>query len=532
RPNHPDEFAVATSSGISTGTYSDVAVEFQTSVRNLTTSQFSSVAIGPFGNWVMGGGNRVGNELFNVIELNSPTEGYWAPSSPYWTGTFCEWSQLQPATVIFSGTDFVPLEPYIRSQDFGLTPALSFLGTLSSTLTQYLPSALWETISFPYSQDTVWIHALHGTIQADSVVIVESRNCSDCSFYYTVPVTIPEGDSLPVLDPFHARFFIYGTAVGRTGIYMSQDAIKFSKVPVFYEVAETAADIPTSLSLSGDLNYLWAGTTTGKIYRLSNLTLALDSITASVLSDYCIVAKDVFEFPEMAGRYITNVTVDPTNDNNVMVTLGNYGNDKYVYITENALDSLPTFVSAQGNLPAMPVYDGIFELHGSGIAILGTDMGVFTTQDVFAGAPQWAPDLEGMGDLPVTDLKQQTLVHPYQQNVGYIAAASYGRGLYYDTTYYVPVGIDPDPGSGTAAYATLQIHPNPVRQTTNVTYTLPETMAVTAYLYDLSGRLMTTCSFGKQLRGIHTSLLDLGSLSAGTYIVRINQAYGKIIKTN
>ncbi|MBL7138534.1 MAG: T9SS type A sorting domain-containing protein [Bacteroidales bacterium] len=531
RPNHPEEFAIATSNGIATGTYSAVAFEFQTSNKNLVTSQFNSVSIAPIGNWMMGGGVRVGTELFNVFSLNSPTDGLVVPAYSFRTGTFCEWSQLQPASIFFSGTNFYPGEPYVRSEDFGLTSALSFLETISSTLTQYLPSSLWETAYFPYSQDTLWIYARAGTIEADSTVIVQSMNCYECGFYYTVPVTIPQGDSLPVLDPFHSRFFIYGTAGGRSGVYMTQDAIKFYKVPVWYQIGETGADILTCMALSSDLNYLWAGTETGKIYRFSNLTLALDEVTASVLSPYCIVSTDIFEYPEMAGRYVTNVVVDPNNDNNVMVTLGNYGNDNYVYVAENALDSLPDFLSAQGNLPRMPVFDGIFELHGSGRAVLGTDMGVFTTSDVFAGSPEWAQDYTGMGDLPVTDLKQQTLVHQYVQNVGYIAAATYGRGIFYDTTFFTPVGIDPVQGSGTVR-TVLQIHPNPVQMSAKVTYTLTETMPVIAHVYDLAGRLITTTSFGTQLRGTHTSVLDMSSLPSGTYIVRVNQSYGKVVKTN
>lgn len=530
RPNSANEFAIATSNGVSTGTFNGESFEFQTTNKNLTTTQFNSVTIGPIGNWIMGGGLRVGTELFNVFQMNTPTDGAVVPSS-FRTGTFSQWSQLQPFTVLFSGTNFYPAEPYVRSEDLGLTPALSFLGTISSSLTQYLPSALWETINFQYSQDTLWIYARPGTIEADSTVIIGSHNCSNCSLSVTVPVTIQQGDSLAVLDPFHSRFFIYGTASGRSGIYMTQDAIKFYKVPAFYQVAETGSDIPTGLTLSNDLNYLWAGTETGKLYRISNLTRALDSITASVLSSYCIVSTDVFEYPEMAGRYITNVVVDPTNDNNVMVTLGNYGNDNYVYLTENALDSLPEFVSVQGNLPHMPVFDGIVEMSGSGKVILGTDFGIFTSSNIYSGNPTWEEDYAGMGDLPVTDLKQQLEVHPFIQNVGYIAAASYGKGLFYDTTYYTPVGIGPVPGTG-RLNASLQIHPNPVRKTANVTYTLTESAPVVAYVYDLAGRLMSTTSFGTQPAGTRTSVLDMSSLPSGTYIVRVNQAYGKIVKTN
>jgi hypothetical protein len=360
---------------------------------------------------------------------------------------------------------------------------------------------------------------------------MKSMNCYECTFEFMVPTTIVVGDSMAVLDPYHSRFFIYGTATGRSGVYMTQDAIKFYKIPQWIQIGETGADILTGMALTSDLNYLWAGTETGKLYRFSNLTLALDSVSGSVLSSYCIVSTDVFEYPEIAGRYVTNVVIDPNNDNNLMVTLGNYGNENFVYVTQNALDSLPTFASVQGNLPAMPVFDGIFEMHGGGKAIIGTDLGVFSTSNVFSGSPDWAQDLSGMGDLPVTDLLQQTYEHYNAQNTGYIAAATYGKGLFYDTTYYIEVGIDPGQTSGKAA-SLLQIHPNPVKNSANVTYTLTESTAVVASVYDLAGRLMLTTSFGTQLSGTQTSVIDMSMLPSGTYIVKVNQAYGKIVKTN
>ncbi len=531
RPNSTNEFAIATSNGISIGMFDGQTFSYQTTNKNLSTAQFNSVSMTRLDSWIMGGGIRVGTEIFNAVPQNAPTDGYVPPTSSR-TGTFGQWSQLMPNTVFFSGTGFYPnFEPYVRSENLGETTAISFLGGISSSLTDYLPSALWETTDFAYSQDTIWLHARQGTIEADSILIMKSMNCYECEFEFIVPTTISQGDSMAVLDPYHSRFFIYGTASSRSGVYMTQDAIKFYKVPRWILIGETGTDILTSMALSGDMNYLWAGTVTGKLYRFSNLTLALDSLHGSVLSSYCIVAKDVYEYPEMAGRYVTNVVIDPNNDNNVLVTLGNYGNENYVYVAQNGLDSLPTFINAQGNLPAMPVFDGIFEMHGGGKAIIGTDLGVFSTSNVFTGSPDWAQDLGGMGNLPVTDLLQQTWEHYSVQNTGYIAAATYGNGLFYDTTYYIHVGIDPGQTSGKAT-TLLQIHPNPVKNSANVTYTLNESTAVIAYVYDLAGRLMLTTSFGTQLSGTQTSVLDMSSLPCGTYIVKVNQAYGKIVKTN
>ena len=86
--------------------------------------------------------------------------------------------------------------------------------------------------------------------------------------------------------------------------------------------------------------------------------------------------------------------------------------------------------------------------------IIGTDNGIYSTNDVLSGI--WASDNAGMGSVPVFMLKQQTtyqppvyidnngqvFTYPGIQNWGAIYAASYGKGLFVDTTF-ITVGIDP-----------------------------------------------------------------------------------------
>ena len=207
------------------------------------------------------------------------------------------------------------------------------------------------------------------------------------------------------------------------------------------------------MTVSKDLNYLWAGTTKGHLVRVSNLQLANTYATADVNSGTCIVATEIFgtsSFPFLANRYVTSVNFAQDNDNIVLVTLGNYGNSDYVYMTENALDSLPTFRLVQGNLPAMPVYSGIMEMSDHNKVILGTDFGVFTTDDISMTSPLWSPSYDGLGDAPVTMVKQQNINYYPIQNYGNIYISTFGRGLFMDTTYYVPNSQFPYPRQNAA----------------------------------------------------------------------------------
>jgi hypothetical protein len=104
----------------------------------------------------------------------------------------------------------------------------------------------------------------------------------------------------------------------------------------------------------------YIGTESGNVFRISNLTYANSAATASITSALCVVStQQIKSFP---NRTITSISVDPKNPQHIIVTLGNYGFDEYVYNIDNALDSLPTFTSVQGNLPLGPVYSSLIEL--------------------------------------------------------------------------------------------------------------------------------------------------------------------------
>ena len=102
---------------------------------------------------------------------------------------------------------------------------------------------------------------------------------------------------------------------------------------------------------------VWAGTSQGKLYRLTNVTAAEDSLTGWVGNSNYVITQSTFDttvYHRFAGRYITSIAISPGDNNKVMLTLGNYGNTNYIYTTTDGLDSIPVFNPSQGNLPAMP----------------------------------------------------------------------------------------------------------------------------------------------------------------------------------
>jgi hypothetical protein len=292
------------------------------------------------------------------------------------------------------------------------------------------------------------------------------------------------------------------------------------------------------IAVSNDLGVLWAGTTTGKLFRLTNITFANDSTTACVDSAGCVIGHASYDstvYSQFKNRYITSIAIAPDN-HTVLVTLGNYGNSTYVYKTTNGLDVTPAFTQVQGTLPLMPVYTGMFEMSNPGIVIVGTDFGIFSTNDISAASPTWTVQNTGTGNVPVTMIKQQTnqgLSYYRPNNYGDLYLASFGRGLFFDDTFGIILGTDPiytKPAAGNK----LKVQPNPFTNEVNISYKIGKTAPVHAMVYDLSGRMIFSTSFGTQQPGEYIQVLNLESLSNGTYIIKLDygsgSTFGKAMK--
>ncbi len=540
RPNDPAQLVIATDKGVSIGTVASGLITYQLDIKNYVTSQINTLAITKEKNWVMGGGESVGTQMIGTNHPNDPRNG-----SEIWidtgggddggNGGYCEWSMINPNTVMISRRG-ITTEPFRRSEDLGVTVSPTFTGTLAFAAADILPTHLWESFDFEQTRDSVKFIAKDSAIVAGTVLTVLSYNAK-FPFQYIVPVTIPKGDSIMIPDVVQSRFFI----TAADGIYMSKDVLNFGKDPTWFRLASVGSSDPlTHMAMTDNLNYLWASTSNSKLVRISNLAEAYDSATANNFSSACVVKTDVFtsaKLPFLNGRYVTSVAIDPNNANNVVVTLGNNGNSEYVYMTNNALDSIPTFRSIQGNLPAMPVYCALIEMTDGSHVILGTEFGIFSTTDVTVTSPVWETDYANLGNVPVMMIKQQTNkgIHDYYPmlNWGAIYIATYGSGIFIDTTYYTPLGIAPVTAQGKAS-GVLQVMPNPASGMVTVSYQLDSQVNPVLSMYDLTGRTVLTRNLGNQQAGTHTTTVDMSGYQGGTYILRLNwgsgNAYGKVIR--
>ena len=423
--------------------------------------------------------------------------------------------------------------PIYRSDDLGATVSLHAFHPAQTNQRNFLPPMLlWESLNYTKSRDSLTFYA-EENLPAGTQIWMRSKN-SRYPFKYTLPTALQSGDSIRVKDIIATKLF-YGlqTTSSGFGVFMTHGAMDFTKAPAWFRILAPQGN-PQSFGVSNDGNYLWVGTINGILYRLGNLNEAYDAYTASMDSaDYAI---QVLRIDDFNTRAITSISVDPVNPNHVIVTLGNYGNDHYVYRSTNATAANPVFTSVQGsNLPAMPVYSSLIEMNDPNVVILGTERGVFTTKNINQANPTWTKEAGDMGDVAVFQIRQQLINKPAMivpidstnfetfpgvDNYGKIYVATYGRGIY-RTTRFVGIGelpVYPDK----TAQARLHIYPNPASEVLFIDYNATQAAKVEVSVIDLSGRIIKQQNYGLLSAGKQTLRLDIGQMKQGVYLIQLS----------
>lgn len=537
----PNKFFVASEYGIAS--FNTSTSEYKSYNKFLNISSLNSVSVG-INEKVLVGENKYGVLYFPMFETVEQDAEQVLPGR----GGLVEQSILSEENIIISlealqGTQ----EQMFRSQDNGTAFGQNFLkddiGISGDTEyeAEFIQFELWESFNNPYSEETLYFKAGEDTsYSAGDKVYVQSKTVG-YPFEYTLESNLNSGDSVQVVDPVAARLFIAAEDSREAELWMTPEVHKFGVEPVWFQIAEFGRDeIPSAIEVSKDGNQVYVGVENGVVYRLNNVAMANDSATAMFDSPESVITNDTIFM--MEDRMITSVTVDPTDNDHVVVTLGNYGNEDYVYETFNATADEPNFESIQFNLPNVPVFSSLVEMNNSNHVMVGSEFGIFSLE-----GETWTLDGGEMGAVPVTALRQQTensesitiavgelggetVYKTYKgiTNYGVIFASTYGRGMWKSRNF---VGVDEiEPGNGEAQSSTLTMYPNPAVD--KVTIDLNEDMneKTVVRILDMQGRVVLEKHVSEQ--GNSTSI-EIGFLKPGQYMVRTiagnNTETGKLI---
>jgi hypothetical protein len=539
RPGSPSTFYVGCDGGVFKTI--DGGMTFIQSNRNYNVTQFYTVAFkangwaasGNSGNMVMGGTqdngtqyiNSLGNTEMSAIEIDGGDGGY------------CEFASLNPNalfTTVYHGTlrrspnDGAGLAEFYNNRINGLNPGSGF--NVAGFIT---PIALWESTKDLGSPDSV-TYVVPSAVSAGTTFNVASF-ISPNQISYTTPVALNADDTIKVQDYFQSKL-----AVGFTNqVFMTREALNFATVPKWTKIAgansqpNAFSGMVQTMAWANDGDILYVGTVDGRVYRLSNIRAVIDSTkghdtdlgTGNNPNDP-VVCTQIAGF---SSRCITSIAVDPNNADRVVVTLGNYGQTQYIWYSTTASTCATStgtanFANKTGtNLPTMPIYGSSFDGWNPNRVVLGTELGIYATDNITAGTVSWDHLNAGtnMPNVPVFMVRQQQLPTWRANNSGTFYAATHGRGIWKTTNTAAPVGIeDPSNGSNSTIDATVVVTPNPVSETALVAFTLKKSGDVTLKIYDLRGKLVKTVKRAAQA-GVVQIGIDSQGMNAGTYLVSI-----------
>lgn len=183
-------------------------------------------------------------------------------------------------------------------------------------------------------------------------------------------------------------------------------------------------------------NTIWVGASVVDETQSSLQPVVLKITNANTTADVALIHT----ISAGASAYISSLDVDPSNANNVLVTLSNYG----IASVWQSMDGGSTWASLDQNgvnLPDMPVRWGMFAPQGAQLSgttgggiILGTELGVWTASIISGTSTQWIANNSGMANVRTDMIK-------YRAANTSLVAATHGRGIFTTTLTGVVTGV-------------------------------------------------------------------------------------------
>ena len=520
---------------------------------NYNVTQFYSVAYSGTGEVI--GGTQDNGSLYINYKGNTRQSAYAVMGGD---GGQCEFSKMNPniffTTIYYGGlirtndlggasNEFY--SPYVCKKHGWSAPGGGWEKD-SDQGAFVTPIALWETRNDPLSKDTINFIAKRDYYEGEEIIF-RSHNAYDQPIEFTIQhndvhpdsLSYVKDDTIKIHDRFQSLF-----AVGLLQrVWLTRKATNFNDAIsdldwwcIFPKDYLGLGETVEYLTFSNDGNHLFFSTNFNKIYRSSNLKNARTRYNADAyFAEDTLVVKTQL-IGDFGNRAITSIATDPQDVENIVVTLGNYGNTTYVYYSSNAASTTSTnknanFYERQGNLPNAPVYSSVITYNSSDKVIIGTEYGVFSTENITGGHGQvsetcvWNVENTGLENVPVFMIRQQTWPnwYPNIHNQGYLYIGTHGRGIYSSETLKAPVAIDENPNTNlnSSNQINIDVYPNPIVDVANVSYNITDNSNVKINLYNIQGKLIRNVVLSNQTIGKHNYQFNIQGIQQGTYILNI-----------
>lgn len=186
----------------------------------------------------------------------------------------------------------------------------------------------------------------------------------------------------------------------------------------FTNVDASATIISTIAVDPNTPNRVYVGTFSGTVLRID------DANTGNFLTPTMLAS--------VAGT-VSSVDIEDGDPDHLLVTTSSFGSAQKVY---ESTDGGQSWIGCTGQLPNMPVRWGIFNPNDSRQAMIATEAGVWTTQNLSAGQTEWIPPMPGRG-IPLVRTDMLRL----RRSDKIVLAATHARGLFTTDVFADPTPI-------------------------------------------------------------------------------------------
>ena len=230
----------------------------------------------------------------------------------------------------------------------------------------------------------------------------------------------------------------------------------------------------------------------------------------------------------LPDRYYTDITLDPTNDDRILVTLSGFGSGHIFYSANGGT----SWTDISGNLPDVPHNTVLFDPANPQTIVIGNDLGVYYTTGFVDGsvAPQWYPYNDGLIDA--TMVMDLAVAANNKLRLG-----THGKGLWecdmpQPTELITQVTKEPTVNNNkkTIPVVSSAIYPNPSTGPLTISLNnIPQAGKAIVKIYNTAGILQNQFTYELQ-EGANVLQSNVNSLKRGTYQIVIDAGGTRIVQ--
>ncbi len=237
-------------------------------------------------------------------------------------------------------------------------------------------------------------------------------------------------------------------------------------------------------------NIVIAGTGDGLIHISTNAGASWENITNGI-----------------PDRWVTHVIADPIDENTIYATISGFRWDEQLPHVYKSTDLGQTWQSISGDLPELPVNDIVLDPIMPNNIYIGTDAGVFFTDN---GGQEWFILSDGLPNVAVTAMK----IHNPSRT---LVIGTYGVSMY-KLNLDDLVSVDDDLSSQSN---NVEVFPNPFSNSLSIKGKIQKDMVIR--VYNTSGMLLLSTS--------NINDPKFTKLDNGVYLFNFVDANGKTFQT-